>query len=73
MLFRSKGSDLLGNMAALLAGADSSLGDQFAAPTSVLLGEGSGMSLSDAKEAGMKVGDKNEQVTILFVIKTVHV
>ena len=73
LIGQAKGSDLLGNMAALLAGADSSLGDQFAAPTSVLLGEGAGMSLSDAKEAGMKVGDKNEQVTILFVILRRHI
>ena len=61
LIGQAKGSDLLGNMAALLAGADSSLGDQFAAPTSVLLGE------------GVKVGDKNEQVTILFVILRRHI
>lgn len=61
----AKGSDLLGSLAGILSGADSSLGDQFAAPASILLGDS---SLADAKEAGQKVGDRNEQVKFECVV-----
>ena len=59
LIGQAKGSDLLGNMAGILSGADSSLGDQFAAPSSALVGDG---NIADAKEAGARVGNKDEQV-----------
>jgi hypothetical protein len=66
LIGQAKGSDLLGSMAGILAGADATLGDQFAAPASVLLADG---NLADAKEAGQKVGDKNEQVESPFLVR----
>ena len=65
LIGQAKGADLLGSLAGILSGADSSLGDQFAAPVSSLLGDS--MSLDEAKEAGMKVGDQNEQVRSYIV------
>ena len=59
LIGQAKGADLLGNLAGLLSGADSSLGDQFAAQSSVLSGDG---NIADAKEAGAKVGNRDEQV-----------
>jgi hypothetical protein len=59
-----KGADLLGSFAGILAGADSSLGDQFAPVNSLLL-DGGG-NLDEAKEAGTKLGDKNEQVKFIW-------
>eukprot|EP00596_Hydrurales_sp_CCMP1899_P009979 CAMPEP_0119051438 /NCGR_PEP_ID=MMETSP1177-20130426/73051_1 /TAXON_ID=2985 /ORGANISM="Ochromonas sp, Strain CCMP1899" /LENGTH=615 /DNA_ID=CAMNT_0007030637 /DNA_START=289 /DNA_END=2136 /DNA_ORIENTATION=+ len=61
-----KGADLLGSFAGILAGADSSLGDQFAPASSPLL-DGVG-NLDEAKEEGTKLGDKNEQIlaSLLF-------
>jgi hypothetical protein len=59
-----KGADLLGSFAGILAGADSSLGDQFAPASSPLL-DGVG-NLDEAKEEGTKLGDKNEQVSLVW-------
>jgi hypothetical protein len=63
LIGNAKGADLLGTNAGLLSKADSTLGDQFAAPASALLGDS---SIADAKEAGQKVGDKNEQVATII-------
>lgn len=70
LIGQAKGSDLLGNMAGILSGADSSLGDQFAAPSSALVGDG---NIADAKEAGARVGNKDEQVRDLLPSGRSHV
>ena len=67
LIGQCKGADLLGGDAAILTGADVSLGDQFKKPESSVL-VGGEVTLDEAKKT--KVGDRNEVILAGLMFST---